>query len=168
MSSLSRLVRGRALAVLTLVGAGALIGLLSPAGAGVAFAQAPDTLPARTSPAQATASAASPAEGTYELSEVEEKPEAVNRREITRLLQQHYPASLRDAGTAGEVTMKFRVGRDGRVDPESIEVLSSTHAEFRAAARMVAAQMRFRPARVNSQPVAAWVAIPLNFRVAYP
>lgn len=104
-------------------------------------------------------------EGTYDISAVEVRPELTNRSEVARLVERNYPPLLRDAGIAGNVTLRFRVNEDGRVDESSIEVLDSSHEGFADAARRAVSRMRFRPAKVNNQAVKVWVQIPVTFNV---
>lgn len=106
-----------------------------------------------------------PDEGTYDISAVEVRPELTNRSEVGRLVERNYPPLLRDAGISGNVTLRFRVNEDGRVDESSIEVLDSSHDGFADAARRAVSRMRFRPAKVNNQAVKVWVQIPVTFTV---
>lgn len=102
-------------------------------------------------------------DGTYDLAEVDERPELTNRSEVDRLMQRNYPPLLRDAGIAGQVTLRFRVNEDGRVDAESIAVENASHDAFGDAARRVVERMRFRPATVGGRAVRVWVTLPITF-----
>jgi TonB family protein len=104
-------------------------------------------------------------DGTWELSEVDEQPALSNRSEVARLMQRNYPPLLRDAGVAGSVTLRMRVRADGRVDPESISVETSTHDAFSDASRPIAQRMRFRPAMRGGSAVASWVGLPITFEL---
>jgi TonB family protein len=104
-----------------------------------------------------------PAEGTYELSAVEELPEIRNRRDIARLVAAGFPAELRGTGTQGSVTLRFRVLTTGRVDPATITVVESAHEAFNEPAVQVAQRMLFRPAGINGRPVSVIVTVPINF-----
>ena len=96
---------------------------------------------------------------------VEELPEVRNRREMVNLLERTYPGTLRDAGVEGRVVVQFVVDTEGRVEPESIRIVSSTHAAFEAPSRRAAERMRFRPARVNGQPVRVMISLPVDWKV---
>lgn len=102
---------------------------------------------------------------TFELSEVEEQPELINRDEVAAALSRNYPPLLRDAGVTGTVTIRMRIGRDGVVQPSSIQVESSTHDAFSDAAVRVAERLRFRPARYKGQPVPVRVTLPVTFQL---
>lgn len=104
-------------------------------------------------------------DSTLELSAVETQPELLNREEVAAALSRNYPPLLRDAGVTGSVTVRLRIGSDGVVDPESIEVLESTHEAFSQAASRVAERLRFRPAAVGGKPVPVWVTLPVTFEL---
>lgn len=58
-----------------------------------------------------------------------------------------YPAVLAQSGVAGEVTLRYIVDADGKVESGSIVVLSATRGEFIAPAMEAIRQSRFSPAR---------------------
>lgn len=105
-----------------------------------------------------------PGDSTLELSAVETPPELLNRDEVASEISRNHPPLLRDAGVTGTVTLRMRIGSDGAVDPETVEVLESTHDAFAEAASRVAEQLRFRPATVSGKPVAVWVTLPVTFQ----
>jgi TonB family protein len=99
---------------------------------------------------------------------VEEQPRIVNAPAVQRALTREYPSELRQMGLTGQVMLRFRVRTDGTVEPASMEVVSATDTRFGEAARRVALTMRFRPARLDRQPVAVWVTLPVNFNLSTP
>ncbi|HEX8672059.1 MAG TPA: energy transducer TonB, partial [Longimicrobium sp.] len=64
----------------------------------------------------------------------------------------------------GTVMLSFRVNEDGRVDPTTIEVVSSDNEQFSEAAKKVVERMRFSPSKVNDRPVKVLVQIPITFQ----
>ena len=74
-----------------------------------------------------------------------------------------YPEVLRRAGIDGSVVVKFVVDTLGRVDPASVEVLSSTHEFFTAAVRETLIRLRFNPAKAGSRKVRAAAIMPFKF-----
>jgi protein TonB len=115
--------------------------------------------------AQSTAERETPPdEGVYDISSVEVKPSLSNGSEVGRALERNYPPLLRDAGVGGTVSLRFRVNEDGRVDPATIEVVSSDNEQFSDAAKKVVERMRFRPAKVNDRPVKVLVELPITFQ----
>ena len=74
-----------------------------------------------------------------------------------------YPDSLRAAHVRGRVVLEFVVGTDGRVDDETIGVVSATHAAFAAAARESIGGARFTPALRGGRAVRQVVHLPVVF-----
>jgi len=105
-----------------------------------------------------------PDQGVYDISSVEVKPSLANGSDVQRALERNYPPLLRDAGVGGTVQLSFRVNEDGRVDPTTIEVVSSDNEQFSEAAKKVVERMRFRPAKVNDRPVKVLVQLPITFQ----
>ncbi|MFL5540574.1 MAG: energy transducer TonB [Longimicrobiaceae bacterium] len=104
---------------------------------------------------------------SYDLADVEEQPELINREAVAAAIGREYPRVLRAAGQTGTVTLRFRIMEDGRADRSSLSVEDITHPDFGDAAARVVYAMRFRPARLNHVPVAVWVTLPVTFRLAY-
>jgi len=74
-----------------------------------------------------------------------------------------YPAVLRQAGIEGRVLVEAVLDADGRVERESLRVVSSAHRLFAAEAERVVLASRYRPARVAGRAVRVRVAVPVNF-----
>jgi protein TonB len=74
-----------------------------------------------------------------------------------------YPVASRRRREQGVVMLKVRVSPAG--EPEQVQVdQSSGFAELdQAAASVVKQRWRFAPARQGDRPVAAWVAVPMQF-----
>lgn len=100
---------------------------------------------------------------TLELSDVDVAPELMNSAEVARMMQRAYPPLMRDAGVEGQATVRFRVLPDGRVDAGSLSIEQATHDAFGLAAMRVASRMRFRPGRLDGEPVSTWMTMPLSF-----
>jgi TonB family protein len=106
-----------------------------------------------------------PTAESFGMAPVEAEPELLNREEVARALQAHYPADLRDDGVAGTVMLRFRVGTSGVPDLSDHEVVSGDEAFVPAAVRALEAA-RFTPARIGGQPAEVWVTLPLSFQPA--
>jgi len=91
-------------------------------------------------------------------------PELSNRAEMLRLLESVYPRALRQAGIGGTVLVWVYVDREGVARDQRVHTPSEYDA-LNAAALEVASHMRFSPALNRDQPVAVWVAFPINFTV---
>ena len=85
-------------------------------------------------------------------------PKLLNRDEVLANLRRFYPESERRAGREGTVVVALHIGVDGKVDP--VDVAASAGAAFDAAARKVAALIRFSPAVGRGGPVP--VKLPQN------
>ena len=58
------------------------------------------------------------------------------------------------------------VGTDGRAEPGSIEIVSSTNKAFEAPTRYAIQNAVFRPGRVNGKPVRVLIQMPVRFMIA--
>ena len=90
--------------------------------------------------------------------EVDELPELI------RELRLRYPVGLERAGVSGMVQVEYVVGSEGRVDPQSVRALSSTHPAFFLAALEALRDARFRPARRGGRYIAVLVRQTIRFR----
>lgn len=77
----------------------------------------------------------------------------------------NYPPALRKSGVAGEVTLQFVVNADGKVEPGSVQVISSTLYGFEAAAREAILRARFEPATIRGKTVRQLVQQRVRFEV---
>src|SRR5262245_19848141 len=76
-----------------------------------------------------------------------------------------YPEPLRQAGIEGRVLVRFVVDTVGRIDPASVQILSSTHDQFTRAVRDALSGFRFRPAESNGKHIPALAEMPFEFKV---
>jgi protein TonB len=97
--------------------------------------------------------------------EADQPPQLLNTREAQRMLERVYPGMLRDAGVTGRTTVQLVIDRNGAVQPGSVTVQETTHEAFRDAAVRAAERFRFRPARVNREPVAVRISIPIEWSI---
>ncbi len=92
----------------------------------------------------------------YEVHEVDQPPRVVFGPEPV------YPSFAREAQVEGLVVVKVLVGRDGRVEraviERSIPLLDSASLEG-------VRRWTFTPARLAGRAVAAWVVIPIHYRL---
>lgn len=92
------------------------------------------------------------------------EPRLENVEEIRRLLQRHYPSTLRDAGIGGRVVLWLFVDPDGRVGQIQVR-RPSGYPAFDEAAVRVARSMEFAPAINQDRPVGVWISQAVEFRV---
>jgi protein TonB len=97
-------------------------------------------------------------EETFDVSELEKRPEAVSQVAPT------YPPELRKAKIEGLVTLVFILSEEGRVEEPRIE--NSSRPEFEKPALEAIRKWRFRPGMKEGQAVRTYVRIPMRFRVA--
>jgi TonB family protein len=75
-----------------------------------------------------------------------------------------YPPEALASRTEGKVWIKALVDTTGKIT--ETEVISTENAVFNAAALDAAAQFVFSPAMKDNKPVAIWITIPFNFKLA--
>ncbi len=123
----------------------------------------PGGIPGGTGEAPITGAspAAGPAAGGIHSDEQVDEPAAL----LPRSALPRYPDALRSWRVEGFARLRFVVGADGRVEPEGIEVLESSHPAFAAAVRATLPRMRFKPARVGDRPVRQLVEFPITFKL---
>lgn len=92
----------------------------------------------------------------------DEPPKMVNKE-----LPFHYPAALFARKVQGNVTLRLFIDRDGRVHPESTQVVeTSGYASFDSAAIRGSQELRFVPAKLHGEPQPVTILFPVYFR--YP
>lgn len=75
-----------------------------------------------------------------------------------------YPSAARRFGEQGRVVLRVLVSADGR--PEQVEVGSSSGSpRLDASALETVRSWKFVPARQGDRPIAAWVLVPISFRL---
>ncbi|HEX9939903.1 MAG TPA: surface-adhesin E family protein [Longimicrobium sp.] len=92
----------------------------------------------------------------------EEFPELINAAFVQQRLHREYPALSRSPSFRADVTLRLRVGTDGRPVPGTLQIMSETQPELANAMRRIVPDMRFRPARVGGRAVAGWVMLPVR------
>lgn len=89
-------------------------------------------------------------------------PTLKNRQRAATLLQQVYPASLRESGVSGSVLLWLYIDAAGIVRDCQIAE-SSGYEELDLAAQTVAYAMEFTPAKMRDRPTAVWISQPIDF-----
>ncbi len=75
-----------------------------------------------------------------------------------------YPARSRRSGEQGRVILRVLVNPGGTADEVQVRT-SSGHARLDDSARETVRRWKFVPAKRGAEPVAAWVLIPISFRL---
>ena len=90
-------------------------------------------------------------------------PTLLGWREVAAVLEEEYPALLREAGVGGSAKVWLLIDADGVLRDIRIDE-SSGHQALDQAAIRVARVMRFSPASNEGEPVPVWVSIPITFQ----
>ena len=98
----------------------------------------------------------------FRSSEVDELPRLLTD------LRPEYPDVLQRAGVTGAVEVEYVVGKDGRVDSRSLQVLTTDHDRFTASVVQALRRARFKAARRAGQAVAVLVRQTVRFRSEAP
>jgi periplasmic protein TonB len=106
-----------------------------------------------------------PPTGTFSANLVDRQASLRNQDEVVRLMQRLYPSGLRAANTEGSVQVQFVVTAEGRVDMSTVQVVSSTNAEFAEATLKALQQFRFTPARKGEHNVRMLTALPIRWKL---
>jgi protein TonB len=75
-----------------------------------------------------------------------------------------YPSLARRSGEQGRVMLRVLVNAAGRADEAQVRT-SSGSARLDESARATVLRWKFVPAKRGDEPVAAWVLIPITFRL---
>jgi protein TonB len=91
-------------------------------------------------------------------------PRLKNRRQALRIVEQHYPTLLKEAGVTGEVRVKAFVDTAGRVQDVVIEA-SSGIPQLDEAALAAVRRFEFTPALNRDTRVSVWVQQLIIFEI---
>ena len=100
--------------------------------------------------------------------EVDDSPVMTNQGACQAYLLDQYPAVMKSAGIPGRVVLQFVVNTDGKVDPGSVKVTSSTHKAFEEPARkiMTNSACAFKPGSSRGTPVRVLVQQAVSFKLS--
>ena len=90
---------------------------------------------------------------------VEERPERLSGPPLA------YPDLLRQAGIQGLVVVEAIIDTTGRVEPNSVKIVSSPHSGFDQSAKSMVLKSLYRPARVSGRAVRVLIRQPINFQI---
>ena len=100
----------------------------------------------------------------YSSSELDRPPALVSMELTASLLARSYPPALQRAGITGTVQVQFIVDQMGKVEPTSIQIVSSTLPALSEAAKGIVSEIRFKPGQLNGQPVKSAVILPIVYK----
>jgi TonB family protein len=87
---------------------------------------------------------------------------------VVAMQEPEFPDSLRAAGVGGSAVIEFIIQADGKIDKESIGVVSATHIKFADAVRLAVLEAQFLPAMRNGREVAQVYQLPVTFTPPKP
>jgi protein TonB len=96
--------------------------------------------------------------------ELSTPPKLVSPAATARLVARSFPEELRRANAGGTVQLQFVIGANGKVEPGSIEVVSTPAPALGQAAKTVAEKMEFVPGKKDGSAVRARVTLPITYK----
>jgi TonB family protein len=87
---------------------------------------------------------------------------------VVSIPEPEFPDSLRAAGVGGSAVIEFIIEADGKINKESIGVVSATHIKFADSARLAVLDALFLPALRNGHEVAQVYQLPVTFTPPKP
>lgn len=90
---------------------------------------------------------------------------ASSREDVVEYTRRHYPRALLASRLQGQVVVRFRLLDDGRPDPATVVIVSSTDERFNEAALGAAPRLRYRmpSRRRDGQPEEHWWSETIHF-----
>lgn len=82
--------------------------------------------------------------------------------------QGKFPPVMQSAGIPGKVVLQFVVNTDGKVDPSSVKIMSSSHKAFEEPARqgITSPTCSFNPGKSRGSPVRVLVQQAMSFKLS--
>lgn len=96
--------------------------------------------------------------------EISSPPKIVSAAAAARLVARSFPEEARRTSTGGTVNLQFVIGKDGKVEPSSIEVLGAPSPALGNAAKTVAEKMEFIPGKKDGGAVRTRVQLPIVYK----
>jgi TonB family protein len=109
-----------------------------------------------------------PPTGTFSANLVDRRATLQNQSQVVRVLERLYPNQLKASGTEGSVQVQFVVSAEGRVDMNTVQVMSSTHPQFAEATVAALKEFRFTPARKGNHNVRMLTTVPIQWKLQRP
>ena len=91
-------------------------------------------------------------------------PKLISPAATARLIARSYPEELRKSGTSGTVNLEFVIGKDGKVEAGSVNVVEAAAPALGNAAKSVVEKLEFVPGKKDGQAVRARVQLPIQYK----
>lgn len=98
---------------------------------------------------------------TYELSEVEHRPQPRSAADLRHQQVRNRPLGLGERAAHATVHVRFRVNPDGTTD--SFTVIRSTDTRYNTPSIEALRNLRFIPGKLAGQSVAVWMELPIEW-----
>ena len=98
---------------------------------------------------------------TYEVSEVDHRPQPRSARDLRHQQVRNRPPGLGEQAARATVQVRFRVNPDGTT--EAFTVTRSTDTRYDAPSIEVLRNLRFFPGKLDGQSVAVWMELPIEW-----
>ena len=98
---------------------------------------------------------------TYEVSEVDHRPQPRRADDLRHQQLRNHPPELRGQAARATVWVRFRVNADGTT--EAFTVIRSTDTRYNAPSIAALRNLRFFPGKLDEQSVAVWMELPIQW-----
>jgi TonB family protein len=98
---------------------------------------------------------------TYELSEVEHRPQPRSAADLRHQQVRNRPPGMGERAAHATVHVRFRVNPDGTTD--SFTVIRSTDTRYNAPSIEALRNLRFFPGKLAGESVAVWMELPMEW-----
>ncbi|HEX2207110.1 MAG TPA: TonB family protein [Longimicrobium sp.] len=98
---------------------------------------------------------------TYELSEVDHRPQPRSAADLRHQQVRNRPPGLGERAARATVQVRFRVNPDGTT--EAFTVIRSTDTRYNAPSIEALRNLRFFPGKLAGQSVAVWMELPIEW-----
>lgn len=104
------------------------------------------------------------AQDVFNADQISSPPKLVSPAATARLVARSFPEDLRKSNTGGTVQLQFVIGANGKVEPNTIEVVEASLPALGAAAKSVAEKMEFVPGKKDGNAVRTRVMLPITYK----
>jgi periplasmic protein TonB len=104
------------------------------------------------------------AQDVFSADQISSPPKLVSPAATARAVARSFPEDLRRSNTGGTVQLQFVIGANGKVEPNSIEVIEASVPALGAAAKTVAEKMEFVPGKKDGNAVRTRVMLPITYK----
>jgi len=93
-------------------------------------------------------------------------PSVASMQQAADLVRDSYPERLERRGIGGVVLLEFVVDESGRVEQNTVEIVTTSSTILADAAKSIVHRIRFRPGEVNGRQVRTQIQFPIEYKSA--